>query len=52
MTKFEYRIEEAKNFKILVDTANQLGEEGWEMLDIEHELHGIAVGVFKRSKDA
>ena len=50
MTKFEYCYSEAKNHKLLIDEANVLGNEGWEMVDLEHNLNNFAVALFKREK--
>lgn len=47
MTGWEYRAVECLKHTDLVKHANELGGEGWEMIDIV-EPHGFYVGVFKR----
>ena len=51
MPKWEYKDIEANNHKVLVAIANKEGAEGWELIDIEHDKMGFAIGIMKRQVD-
>jgi hypothetical protein len=45
--KWEYRSEHYEDRVKFVEAANALGDEGWELIDIE-SVYGYIIGFFKR----
>lgn len=45
--KWEYDYEESTNHKAFVDKADEMGKEGWELVQVE-DIKGFTVGYFKR----
>lgn len=47
--KYEYKYIEEKNHLLFIDQANALGQDGWDLVDVEY-IQGDAfmIGIFKR----
>ena len=48
MPKWEYKLTEIADHVKLLDLLNADGQEGWELVDIEHEHRGYAIAFLKR----